>query len=151
AEGRPLRPIIGKKLGTKAWTMIYAEDADAFPGGVPRRARHWSAAEELAMERWADDGGPVRAVPEPTPGRRGTVNVPTPEVLRHQFVLTGDEALQLARWAVAIERHYGRPMDIEWAKDGTTGVLFVLQARPETVEARKAGGVLKTYRVQAAE
>jgi pyruvate,water dikinase len=56
---------------------------------------------------------------------------------RGRFSLTDPEVLELARYAVAIERHYGRPMDIEWAKDGTDGKLYVLQARPETVKSRK--------------
>ncbi|MEJ2202088.1 MAG: phosphoenolpyruvate synthase, partial [Desulfuromonadaceae bacterium] len=64
---------------------------------------------------------------------------------RHAFVLTDAEILQLARWAVAIEQHYGRPMDMEWAKDGDSGELFIVQARPETVQSRKEAGVLQTY------
>ncbi len=64
---------------------------------------------------------------------------------RRSFVLDDQEILTLARWAVAIEKHYGRPMDIEWAKDGPTGKLFIVQARPETVESRKTAATLKTY------
>ena len=56
---------------------------------------------------------------------------------RHAFSLKDDEILELARYAVAIERHYGRPMDIEWGRDGLDGRLYVLQARPETVKSRK--------------
>jgi len=67
---------------------------------------------------------------------------------REAFVLADDEVLQLARWACAIEAHYGQPMDIEWAKDGGTGELFVVQARPETVQSRVAAGRLRTYRLQ---
>ncbi len=67
----------------------------------------------------------------------GTVNVPTSGEERARLVLADQEVLTLARWAVAIERHYERPMDIEWAKDGDTGRLFILQARPETVESRR--------------
>ncbi|WP_270936476.1 phosphoenolpyruvate synthase [Falsiroseomonas oryzae] len=66
---------------------------------------------------------------------------------REAFVLTDAEAIQLARWAVAVERHYGRPMDLEWAKDGKTGELFIVQARPETVQARR-GGVLRSWRLK---
>ena len=61
------------------------------------------------------------------------------------FVLTDDEILQLARWAVTIEEHYGRPMDMEWAKDGETGGLFIVQARPETVQSRRGAASFKTY------
>src|SRR5438876_7871976 len=56
---------------------------------------------------------------------------------RAGFSLADPEVLELARYALAIERHYGRPMDIEWAKDGADGKLYVLQARPETVKSRK--------------
>jgi len=56
---------------------------------------------------------------------------------RARFSLTDPEVLELARYALAIEKHYGRPMDIEWAKDGADGKLYVLQARPETVKSRK--------------
>jgi len=64
---------------------------------------------------------------------------------RDGFVLNDAEILQLARWAASIEKHYGRPMDIEWAKDGITGKLFIVQARPETVQSRRVAGQLKTY------
>jgi len=59
-----------------------------------------------------------------------------PEDERNRFSLKDNEVLELARYAVAIERHYGRPMDIEWAKDGADGRIYVLQARPETVKSR---------------
>ncbi|KTC76085.1 phosphoenolpyruvate synthase [Legionella birminghamensis] len=63
-----------------------------------------------------------------------TINVPESERLR--FSLTPAEVEELARYAVIIEEHYGRPMDIEWAKDGVNGQLYILQARPETVRSR---------------
>jgi len=66
---------------------------------------------------------------------------------RDSFVLTDDEVLTLARWACEIEDHYGHPMDMEWAKDGETGGLFIVQARPETVQARRGSSSLKTYHV----
>ncbi|WP_284980466.1 phosphoenolpyruvate synthase [Arthrobacter sp. fls2-241-R2A-200] len=71
--------------------------------------------------------------------------VPVPQDLRARFSLTDAEVEQLARHAVAIEAHYGRPMDIEWGKDGLDGELYILQARPETVESRKAAGVTSRY------
>jgi pyruvate,water dikinase len=80
------------------------------------------------------------------------VRVPAPD--RRRLVLSDDEILQLARWAIAIEDHYAAragassPMDIEWAKDGRTGELFILQARPETVHARKTSTALELYRVK---
>ncbi|MFN3544515.1 MAG: phosphoenolpyruvate synthase [Thiobacillus sp.] len=68
-----------------------------------------------------------------------TVVEDTPAALRRRFSLTDAEVLELARQAMAIEAHYGRPMDVEWAKDGETGELFIVQARPETVKARGVG------------
>jgi len=62
-----------------------------------------------------------------------------------EFVLSDDEVLTLARWACIIEEHYGLPMDIEWAKDGLTGELFIVQARPETVHSQRDSAMLKTY------
>ncbi|MEL7541950.1 MAG: phosphoenolpyruvate synthase, partial [Pseudomonadota bacterium] len=67
---------------------------------------------------------------------------------RTKLTLTDTEILTLARWAALIEDHYGQPMDMEWAKDGETGDLFVVQARPETVESRKTGGMLRRYRLK---
>ncbi|GIK49835.1 MAG: phosphoenolpyruvate synthase [Alphaproteobacteria bacterium] len=64
-------------------------------------------------------------------------------------VLSDREILCLARWAVVIEEHYGRPMDMEWAKDGQTGELFIVQARPETVQSRKGEGALMSYSIKA--
>src|SRR5512143_3739318 len=70
-----------------------------------------------------------------------TVIEDTPAELRWKFALNDAEVLELARQAMTIEQHYGRPMDVEWAKDGETGELFIVQARPETVKARSAGSV----------
>jgi len=64
---------------------------------------------------------------------------------QRQFALSDDEILTLARWACIIEEHYGVPMDIEWAKDGVTGELFIVQARPETVHSHKDLTILRTY------
>lgn len=76
-----------------------------------------------------------------------TRNVPTSKAERNAFVLNDEEILNLARWACTIERHYRCPMDIEWAKDGTTGEIFIVQARPETVQARREAGVFRTYTI----
>jgi len=78
---------------------------------------------------------------------RPTRNVSTSRAERAAFVLRDDEILELARAACAIEAHYGRPMDIEWAKDGEDGPLFIVQARPETVQARREAAALQTYRI----
>jgi len=67
---------------------------------------------------------------------------------RARFVLNDEEILTLSRWAVTIEEHYGQPMDMEWAKDGETGGLFIVQARPETVQSRRKAGTLKSYRLE---
>lgn len=77
-----------------------------------------------------------------------TVIEDTPADLRRQYSLTDAEVLELARQAMAIEAHYQRPMDVEWAKDGATGELFIVQARPETVKAR-ANGVSERYTLEA--
>ncbi|MGD0290720.1 MAG: phosphoenolpyruvate synthase [Candidatus Binataceae bacterium] len=78
-------------------------------------------------------------------GRKTTRTVSTSKDERASFALDREDILTLARWAVAIESHYARPMDIEWAKDGETGELFIVQARPETVQSRREAGSLKTY------
>jgi pyruvate,water dikinase len=80
-----------------------------------------------------------------TGGSRSVKNMDTPTDERIQFVLGDDEILQLAKWAVAIEQHYGRPMDIEWAKDGMTGDLYIVQARPETVQSRRKAATMMSY------
>jgi len=80
-----------------------------------------------------------------------TETIPVPQEDRERFCLTDDEILQLARWTTIIEDHYSaeagyfKPMDVEWGKDGRTGELFILQARPETVESQKDVNVLETY------
>jgi len=64
---------------------------------------------------------------------------------QRKFVLSDDEVLTLARWTCIIEEHYGTPIDIEWAKDGISNELFIVQARPETVHSQKSSASLKTY------
>ncbi len=78
-------------------------------------------------------------------GTKGTKLIPTELRERHSLVLTDDEILLLARWGVLIEKHYGRPMDIEWAKDGITGDLYIVQARPETVQSAKTRQKLEIH------
>ena len=114
-------PILQRRLGSKAIRMVYADE----PG----------------------DGGSCT--------QAATRNEPVPELERGRFAISDAEALQLARWACTIERHYSArrgqptPMDIEWAKDGRSGELFILQARPETVESRRAGSVLRSWHLEA--
>ncbi|MCD6255570.1 MAG: phosphoenolpyruvate synthase [Deltaproteobacteria bacterium] len=81
---------------------------------------------------------------------RKVKNVPTPKEERERYVLNDDEILLLAKWACEIEKHYGKPMDIEWAKDGDgedvgTGKFFIVQARPETVHSVKDYSIMETY------
>ena len=82
-------------------------------------------------------------------GAHATRNVPTSKAEQAAFVLSDDEIVKLARWACVIEQHYATPMDMEWAKDGETGKIFVVQARPETVQSRREGGVYRSYRLGA--
>jgi pyruvate,water dikinase len=70
------------------------------------------------------------------------------ESLSNQFSLTDDEVQELAKQAVIIEKHYQRPMDIEWAKDGLDGKLYIVQARPETVRSRESGNVMEQFQLQ---
>ncbi|MDJ0921324.1 MAG: phosphoenolpyruvate synthase [Henriciella sp.] len=77
-----------------------------------------------------------------------TRNVPTSKTEQSAFALSDDDILSLARQAVIIEDHYGQPMDIEWAKDGATGDLYILQARPETVQSRSSITALKSYKIE---
>lgn len=80
-------------------------------------------------------------------GHTGVMNTNTPEAMKTTFVLQDKEILQLARWAMEIEAHYGKPMDIEWAKDGITQELFILQARPETVHSKENQPVVTWYKL----
>ncbi|MEH2205425.1 MAG: phosphoenolpyruvate synthase [Nostoc sp.] len=86
-------------------------------------------------------------------GSKFTKNVSVSPSERGKFALSDEEILQLASWACLIEDHYSQvhgiftPMDIEWAKDGITNQLFIVQARPETVQSQKTGNVLRSYRL----
>ncbi|MGQ4649332.1 phosphoenolpyruvate synthase [Lyngbya aestuarii] len=108
------RPILEKRLGTKAIKMVY----------------------EVG-------------------GTKMTKNLPVPESERSKYAINDEEILQLARWGCTIEDHYSQvrgsytPMDIEWAKDGLTGELFIVQARPETVQSQKSRHVLCSYQLKS--
>ncbi|BAQ59772.1 phosphoenolpyruvate synthase [Geminocystis sp. NIES-3708] len=88
-------------------------------------------------------------------GGKQVKNVPVSESERLQYSITDEEALTLAKWACIIEDHYSEkrgqysPMDIEWAKDGQTSQLFIVQARPETVQSQKSGSILRDYKLKA--
>ncbi|PZV08357.1 MAG: phosphoenolpyruvate synthase [Leptolyngbya sp.] len=104
------KPILNKRLGTKALRMVYN-----------------------------------------TTGTELTKNEPVPQADQGRFAIEEEDILQLAHWACTIEEHYTQlrgvnsPMDIEWAKDGHTGELFIVQARPETVQSQKSQNELRSY------
>ncbi|MDR1647518.1 MAG: phosphoenolpyruvate synthase, partial [Zoogloeaceae bacterium] len=79
---------------------------------------------------------------------KSTVTGEVAEADRNRFAITDAEVEELARYALIIEEHYGRPMDIEWGKDGVDGKLYILQARPETVKARADGNRQEKFRLQ---
>ena len=78
-------------------------------------------------------------------GTKRTKNVVTTAEEKGAFVLGEDEILQLARWAAIAEEHYGQALDMEWAKDGQSGLIYLVQARPETVQSQKEASSLKHY------
>ena len=73
------------------------------------------------------------------------INIATPKEKQEQFVLSDEEVTKIANWALIIEEHYQKPMDIEWAKDGITNEIFIIQARPETVHSQKNPLLVKEY------
>ena len=75
----------------------------------------------------------------------GMMDLEVPETDRQRFVLSDEEIVKLAEWACIIENHYKKHMDIEWAKDGVTGEMYIVQARPETIHSVKVQNVLETY------
>jgi len=86
--------------------------------------------------------------------REATRNIPTPREDQQRFCLSDDDVLTLTEYAIKVEKHYSaqagydKPMDMEWAKDGIDGELYMLQARPETVESQKQGNILKQYHLK---
>jgi pyruvate, water dikinase len=87
-----------------------------------------------------------RMVYSDQPGERVRIEE-TPSTLRHQFCIADADVEELSRQALIIEKHYGRPMDIEWAKDGNTGKLYIVQARPETVKSRSHATTLERFQL----
>ncbi len=112
---------------------VYKKNLDSAARSILLKNR----GSKLIKMIYADDANPEHAV--------STVDVD--EADRYRFSIDEDEITALARMAVTIERHYGRPMDIEWAKDGENGKLYIVQARPETVQSR-AGQVIERYRLK---
>ena len=80
---------------------------------------------------------------------KSTITEDVEESLRHQFSINDEEVMELARYAQIIEKHYGRPMDIEWGKDGVDGKLYILQARPETVQSQAAAGKQEKFKLKS--
>ncbi|GAA0281726.1 phosphoenolpyruvate synthase [Actinomadura nitritigenes] len=93
-------------------------------------------------------GGKQSKIVYGTAAEEPTRTLETSDDERVGLVLRDEEIVQLARWATIIEDHYGCPMDIEWAKDGETGEMYIVQARPETVQARKQASTLRSYRLR---
>lgn len=111
--------IISKRLGTKQLRMVYVG------GSQKSKVKNQKSGGQFSHT---------------------TTNVRVSESDQQRYTLTDAEVLTLAKWGVIIEQHYGKPMDIEWAKDGITGKLYIVQARPETVMARRDVNVLEIYR-----
>jgi pyruvate,water dikinase len=80
---------------------------------------------------------------------KSTITEEVEESLRHQFSINDEEVMELARYAQIIEAHYGRPMDIEWGKDGVDGKLYILQARPETVQSQASAGKQEKFKLKS--
>jgi len=118
AQGKPYKPIIIKNLGRKTKKYIY-----------PPKFR------ETKLGRVYAKGG-------------GLKEVLVPKRDQMKFSLTQDEVLKLAKWACLIEEHYGIPQDIEWAKDGKTGKLFITQSRPETIFAPQKIQFYEEYEIK---
>ena len=97
------------------------------------------AADEISPIIEKTLGSKARKMVYSRGGHARTKMVDTSDAERRAFVLADAEILALARWAVSVEEHYARPMDMEWARDGVTGELFMVQARPETVQSQKTG------------
>ncbi len=89
----------------------------------------------------------LRMVYSDVPGERVRTE-DTPAELRNQFSITDADVAELSKQALVIEQHYGRPMDVEWGKDGATGKLYILQARPETVKSRAKATQIERYTLQ---
>jgi len=127
-------PILSRRLGSKAIRMVYASGT-VYARGTVYASGTVAPPQELGLSH--------------------TCTLAVDPADRARFAITDDEALQLARWACRIEAHYSArrgkatPMDIEWAKDGLTGELWILQARPETVESRRSTNVLLSWSLES--
>lgn len=160
--------MVRSDLGASG-VMFSIDTESGFPGSVLISAA-WGLGETVVQGTINPDKyqvfKPLLSVPQFTPiiektigskerkmiysrgGHARTRTVDTTAQERRSLVLTDSEILVLARWAVAVEDHYGCPMDMEWARDGSTGELLMVQARPETVQARRSGSVFRVYQLR---
>jgi pyruvate, water dikinase len=113
---------------------VYKPAIAAAKKGILRRTAGSKHLQMIYADKGADGAEPV-------------ITTEVAEAKRQCFCITDDEVEELARLAMAIEAHYGRPMDIEWAKDGIDGQLYVVQARPETVQSR-SGQIIERYELK---
>jgi pyruvate,water dikinase len=107
----------------------------------------FNAGHRAVLRRMLGDKAVKMILAQASNGGATTANVETPTADRERFCLSDQEVLELTGYALTIERHYGRPMDIEWAKDGIDGRLYLVQARPETSAALRAPSTLNVYRL----
>ncbi len=112
---------------------VYKKNLDQAPRSILQK----TLGSKMIKMVYAQEQAPQHAIQ--------TVEVETAE--RNRFSIDDSEITELAKMAVTIEKHYGRPMDIEWAKDGENGKLYIVQARPETVQSR-AGRVIERYQLK---
>jgi pyruvate,water dikinase len=101
-----------------------------------------SLGSKLSLMRFASEE-------ERAQGGRLVTTVDTPPEMRNRYSLSDADIVELARYALVIESHYGRAMDIEWGKDGADGKLYILQARPETVKSQAGAGVEQRFRLKS--
>ncbi len=102
--------------------------------GFPAILSRKIGSKEIKMVYTHNSGQPVK-------------DIPVAEKDRNRFSITDLEVLTLARWATKIEKHYGKPMDMEWAKDGRDNKLYIVQARPETIHSQKNTHILEEYKL----
>ena len=123
---RRLRPRRERRAGRRRPRRVLRPQADL-------RAGHRAVLRRLLGDK------AVKMIFVEGETKHTTRNVPTPKADRARFCLTDEDVLELADYACTIEQHYGRPMDMEWAKDGVDGKLYIVQARPETVASQRSG------------
>ncbi len=128
--------IIKKTLGDKKLRMVYRPEQVQ---SSKFKVQSGNASLSSRVKRSGVEGSHYAG---------GTMNIPVPKDDQMKYSLTDKEALELARYAVIIENHYKKPMDMEWARDGVDKKLYVIQARPETVESRKNVLELEEYKLK---